>query len=930
MQSIRERSKATAESEWEAAGPDPSPSETCPCRGSSRPAALWRRVRQAITFAIAVAALHGSSARAQTGEWAWMSGSNTGSQLGVYGTLGVPTAANVPGVRHSAVSWKDPNGNFWLFGGFGMDANGSLCARSAMQCELNDLWKYNPSTGEWTWMSGSSTSAQITGGTIGQPGVYGTPGVAAAGNVPGGRGDAVSWTDSSGNLWLFGGYGMDASGSVGNLNDLWKYTPSSGEWAWMGGSNSTGQPGVYGTLGVPAAPNVPGARRWAVGWADPNGNLWLFGGFGNGELNDLWKYAPSTGEWTWMSGSEISGGSGVPGVYGMQGVPAAGNVPGQRYGALSWIDPGGNLWLFGGFGVNASGLDYYLNDLWEYSPPTGEWAWMSGSDSGDQPGVYGTPGTPAAGNVPAVRSFPVGWTDLNGNLWLFGGCNAIWMNSPSGYGCLNDLWEYMPSTGEWTWMSGSGTKEQPGVYGLLGVPAAGNVPGARVDGVSWTGSNGDFWLFGGSGFDANGKAGDLNDLWRYTSNFAPAAAAPTFNPPAGTYSSAQSVTISDATAGATIYYTTNGVTPTTSSSVYAGAIPVSSSETIEAIAVVSGYSNSAVAAATYTINYPAAATPTFNPPAGTYTSAQSVAISDPIAGATIYYTTNGTTPTTSSSVYAGAIPVASSETIEAIAVVSGYSNSAVASATYTINYPAAATPTFNPRPGTYTSAQSVTISDATAGATIYYTTNGTTPTTSSSVYPGAFSVTSSETVQAMATAPGFLESSVAVAAYTINLPTPSFALSLSKSALTVDSGTNGVAMLTVTPENGFNSTVTLNCSGLPSGVTCSFDPATVTPSGSVVTAQMTIAQSAQGELKRREFPWIPGSSLAFAVIIFAGKRGRSRWPWAMIAAATLGSGLLCGCSAQLLTFTIPHTSTVTVVATSGTVQRTASLALTVK
>jgi hypothetical protein len=82
---------------------------------------------------------------------------------------------------------------------------------------------------------------------------------------------------------------------------------------------------------------------------------------------------------------------------------------------------------------------------------------------------------------------------------------------------------------------------------------------------------------------------------------------------------------------------------------------------------------------------PVAAAPSFTPPAGTYTSAQSVALSDTTTGATIYYTTNGSTPTTSSAVYSSAIAVSSNETIQAIAVAPGYTNSAVASAAYTIN-----------------------------------------------------------------------------------------------------------------------------------------------------------------------------------------------------------------------------------------------------
>jgi hypothetical protein len=246
------------------------------------------------------------------------------------------------------------------------------------------------------------------------------------------------------------------------------------------------------------------------------------------------------------------------------------------------------------------------------------------------------------------------------------------------------------------------------------------------------------------------------------------AATPTFSPVAGTYTAAQTVAITDSTAGAVIYYTTNGTTPTTSSTKYTSAVTVSATETLEAIAVVSGYTNSVVATAPYTI-VKQSATPTFSPVAGTYTAAQTVAITDSTAGAVIYYTTNGTTPTTSSTRYTSAITVSATETLEAIAVVSGYTNSAVATAAYTITKQAA-TPTFSPAAGTYTSAPTVAIADATSGATIYYTTNGTTPTTSSTKYTGAIKVSASETIHAIAVASGYSQSAVAAAAYTLRLP----------------------------------------------------------------------------------------------------------------------------------------------------------------
>lgn len=121
---------------------------------------------------------------------------------------------------------------------------------------------------------------------------------------------------------------------------------------------------------------------------------------------------------------------------------------------------------------------------------------------------------------------------------------------------------------------------------------------------------------------------------------------PTFSPGAGTYTSIQHVTLSCLTPFAVIYYTTDGSTPTTASTIYTGSLTVSATETIKAIAKAPGAAQSTVASALYTINLTTTATPTFAPPAGTYSSAQTVAISCATPSSTIYYTTNGTTPTT--------------------------------------------------------------------------------------------------------------------------------------------------------------------------------------------------------------------------------------------------------------------------------------------
>ncbi len=260
--------------------------------------------------------------------------------------------------------------------------------------------------------------------------------------------------------------------------------------------------------------------------------------------------------------------------------------------------------------------------------------------------------------------------------------------------------------------------------------------------------------------------------------FNPPAAAPQISPSAGTYSSTQSVQLLASTPGATIYYTTDGTTPTPSSLVYAGPLTVASSETISAIAAAPGFSQSPEAIAVFTIN-PAAPAPVFSVAAGTYTTPQPVAISDAVAGAIIYYTLNGTAPTLASSklTYNGPVSISSNSTIEAIAVAPGYSVSTVTNATYTIT-PPAATPRFSPAAGTYITAQSVAITCGNAGAAIYYTTDGTVPTTGSALYTGEVVVTATETLNAVAIAPGYSQSAAGTAAYVITPPAPAPGFSL--------------------------------------------------------------------------------------------------------------------------------------------------------
>ena len=245
----------------------------------------------------------------------------------------------------------------------------------------------------------------------------------------------------------------------------------------------------------------------------------------------------------------------------------------------------------------------------------------------------------------------------------------------------------------------------------------------------------------------------------YSSSGTPACIMPTFSPNGGTYTSAQSVSMSNSTACA-MYYTTDGSTPTSGSTPYSVPISISSTTTLKAISIQAGYTNSSVQTQLYTINYPAAATPTFTPGAGTYTSTQTVTIASTTPGASITY---GTSPTPTTP-YSGPVTVSASETLYAFATASGYSQSATGSAAYTITAPTVATPAFSPNGGIFTAPAypSVTISSSTGGASIFYTTDGSTPTPSSTPYTTPISVTSSLTLKAIATHSGYTNSAVGV------------------------------------------------------------------------------------------------------------------------------------------------------------------------
>jgi hypothetical protein len=453
-----------------------------------------------------VGLLTSSRLDAQNAWWTWASGTGVPNTTPNWGQKGTYASTNEPGGRIGCSGWMDPSGNYWIYGG-----------ETPQEGLYADLWEYVSGKG-WTWMSGANNNNS-------NPGVYGTEYTAGPNNMPGGRWGQSGFIDNAGNFWIFGGYGYDANGNLGILNDLWEYT--NGQWTWMGGDNIANQPGSYGETTGQGTVLKPGARSFASGWADAKGNIWIFGGNGNswntaesGTLNDLWEYSPISHQWTWIGGSY---GTNQQGSYGTRKVTnGTSNYPGARFGQQVIVDALGNFWLFGGVSTAAAfsypagtSANSYLNDLWEYSPTTGYWTWISGSSSTNQDGTYGTMGVMAKGNAPGARFLGAFQIDINGNFWVYGGYGLN--NSPGGFSPMNDLWTYNPVVDAWAWVNGPQAGTTP-TYGQKGVAALGNEPPGMQGFASWLDREDNLWIMGGgTGGSPNLSGGDPNlfydNLW---------------------------------------------------------------------------------------------------------------------------------------------------------------------------------------------------------------------------------------------------------------------------------------------------------------------------------------------------------------------------------------------------------------------------------
>ncbi len=350
----------------------------------------------------------------QNNIWTWISGSNLNGDLGNKGIKGIPSATNCPSARGWGIMcWSDKNNNLWLYGGVGGNSD-----------VFQDLWKYNITSNEWTWMSGTDTPPNITN--------FGIKGVASINNNPPQvRENNCVWVDDSNNLWFFGG--LDEWDDY--YNDLWNYKTSTNEWTWIYGNALPNTPINFGQKGIPDTNNNPGGRCSYSSFKDNLGNLYFFGSWNNfvnlSLLNDIWKYNTITNTWTWVSGDIIINGTGNYGSICNADINIA---PRSRLeNRSSWSDSCG-LWIFGGWMESWD----ELSDLWRYNFTNNMWTRISGTMNLNEPTIYNSYQISTSSNKPGGRGGSVSWTDKKGNLWLFGGLKEMNLK--------NDLWRYVPDT----------------------------------------------------------------------------------------------------------------------------------------------------------------------------------------------------------------------------------------------------------------------------------------------------------------------------------------------------------------------------------------------------------------------------------------------------------------------------------------------------
>ena len=400
--------------------------------------------------------------------------------------------------NHPAISglnnqlfWKS-NDNIYIYGNDGFNNTGTT-----------SFWVYNLTIKQWKCIQVKNLVTS-----------YGQKGVFSATNCPGNRVNSITFTDSSGNLFLF-------DGGAYQVNDLWKYDITLQQWAWVSGYNDTsGVMGTLGPIGVASQNYFPASRLTCKPILGNDGMVYIYGGqptftTGADSRTNLWRYNPTTNEWTLLSNKIIPiNTSGNGQVLGEIGVEAPANHPGKLVNYTSWFY-NNCLWYFSGTNESSTDASLVQKKIWKFNLATQQWVCMKNPST--VLGIFGQQQVSDSNNTPPSLIDMSNATVINHEAYFIGG-NELGGNSTTTntFGLHNSLWKYNMLTNEWTWVKGTIFTNRPAFYGKKGVERVDNIPECKRNTLLWN-DNGTLKTFGG-----RTSKGSTVEFWNFnttTNNF---------------------------------------------------------------------------------------------------------------------------------------------------------------------------------------------------------------------------------------------------------------------------------------------------------------------------------------------------------------------------------------------------------------------------
>jgi N-acetylneuraminic acid mutarotase len=384
-----------------------------------------------------------------------------------------------PAPRSEMVFWNDKaNSKLWLYGGQGKGEDKEIGL-------LNDLWVFDIEGNNWTAID--PTKRNESKNKLDEDASW-----------PQARRNAMKWTDSDGNLWLYGG---TSNSEFNHFEDLWKFDIKKNQWQLIDGKGKFNVGPKASKQKTEDPQNIIGSRAGAITWTDNKDNLWIFGGNANnsaGEFNDielhndLWKFNTKNKKWSWISGLIEPQKKNKKNDRGKFDSNIA---PSPRSMSSGWFDSVNNkMYIYGGVGIDSTGNIGGLSDMWVFDIQKEQWNKPNETrNSINSEAKFATLDTYDKQNNPGYRINANYWNQNGDELYMMGGQNKF---SPRVVEIERFVWAYNTKLNQWKI-----------VLGLESVVTS--------SGSTFMDRNNNLYLFGGVEYDEKkGYTNPSNKVWK--------------------------------------------------------------------------------------------------------------------------------------------------------------------------------------------------------------------------------------------------------------------------------------------------------------------------------------------------------------------------------------------------------------------------------